>query len=120
MGVENNVHFIGFRNDIAEIYKISDIFVHPSFREGLPVALMEAMASGLPCVVSRIRGNVDLIENHNDLLCNPCNENQFADAILKLISDLVFYERVKSENIVKVKSFTDKNIIKKMNRVYQN
>ena len=113
LGVENNVHLIGFRNDIAEIYKISDIFVHPSFREGLPVALMEAMASGLPCVVSSIRGNVDLIENHNDLLCNPCNENQFANAILKLISDFDFYERVKSKNIIKVKSFTEKNVIKK-------
>ena len=46
---------------MAELYKTADIFVFPSKREGLSVALMEALASGLPVVASRIRGNEDLI-----------------------------------------------------------
>lgn len=41
----------------------SDNFVMPSFREGLSRSIMEAMASGLPCIASRIRGNVELLEN---------------------------------------------------------
>ena len=48
--------------DVIEICKSADVFVFPSKREGLSVALMEAMACGLPCVVSKIRGNVDLVE----------------------------------------------------------
>lgn len=63
LGVANKVKFLGFRNDIAEIYKIADVFVFPSFREGLPVSVMEAMAAGLPIICSNIRGNTDLIEN---------------------------------------------------------
>lgn len=57
----NKIILAGFRRDMPEILKASDIFVLPSFREGLPGALMEAMAAGLPCMASRIRGNVDLL-----------------------------------------------------------
>lgn len=63
LGLEKQVLFLGFRLDVAELYKIADIFVFPSKREGLSVALIEALASGLPCVVSAIRGNVDLIKD---------------------------------------------------------
>ncbi len=59
--MENKIILAGFRRDMFEILKASDIFVLPSFREGLPGALMEAMAAGLPCMASRIRGNVDLL-----------------------------------------------------------
>lgn len=57
------VFFAGFRNDIIEIFKMSDVFIFTSRQEGLPVALMQAMASGLPALCSRIRGNKDLIKN---------------------------------------------------------
>lgn len=62
LGMADRVHLLGYRSDMREVYKSSDIFCFPSLREGLPVSLMEAMASGLPCVASRIRGNVDLAE----------------------------------------------------------
>lgn len=62
LGLENNVHLIGYRNDISEILTAADIFVFPSLREGLPEALMEAMVCGLPVACSRIRGNMDLID----------------------------------------------------------
>lgn len=57
-----NLHLLGYRTDVVELLNCSDVYVFPSKREGLSVALMEAMAAGLPCVVSCIRGNVDLIE----------------------------------------------------------
>lgn len=60
--VENQVIFIGYREDIYSIYSIADIFVFPSFQEGLPRALLEAMASGLPVICSNIRGNSDLMD----------------------------------------------------------
>ncbi len=62
LGLEGRVRLLGFRSDIAEICHAADIFVFPSFQEGLPVALMEAMACGMPCACSRVRGNTDLIE----------------------------------------------------------
>lgn len=51
-GVLDRVHFLGFRDDIAEIMKCIDLFYMPSIFEGLPLVLIEAQASGLPCLVS--------------------------------------------------------------------
>ena len=58
----------------------------PSIREGLSRSIMEAMASGLPCLVSRIRGNCDLIiDNEGGYLCNPYSVDEFSDGINKLL-----------------------------------
>lgn len=82
MDLTSNIHLVGFRNDIRDIYKISNLFVFPSFREGLSVALMEAIASGLPIVASNIRGNIDLIKhNINGFLVNANNAEEYANKI---------------------------------------
>ena len=79
---------LGHRADIADLLHMSDIFVFPSFQEGLPVALMEAMAAGMPCVASDIRGNVDLIEHgKGGLLCEAGYVKGFQNAISRLIND---------------------------------
>lgn len=62
LGMHDRIRLLGYRLDAKEIMKASDVYVFPSFQEGLPVALMEAMACGLPCITSKIRGNTDLIE----------------------------------------------------------
>ncbi len=67
LGLERQVHLAGFRTDVAELCKVSDIFVFPSRQEGLPVALMEAVASETPVVCSHIRGNTDLITDRRFL-----------------------------------------------------
>jgi len=61
-GMEQIVILLGYRNDIKELLAISDCFIFPSKQEGLPVAVMEAMAAGKVCICSDIRGNRDLAE----------------------------------------------------------
>lgn len=74
-GVEKQVHFLGYRKDIKELLKSADVFLLTSNQEGLARSLMEAMASSLPCIVSNIRGNSDLIiSNVNGFLCSDVNE----------------------------------------------
>lgn len=86
--ISNRVHFLGFRTDIIQLYKSSDIFLFSSLQEGLPRSLMEAMACGLPAVVSKIRGNVDLIEDGNGgYLCDSNDVNAFASSIKKCIRE---------------------------------
>ncbi len=63
LNVDKNVHFIGYRRDIAELCLSSNLFILPSIQEGLPVALMEAMSMGLPCIASNIRGSNELVIN---------------------------------------------------------
>ncbi|WP_019680551.1 glycosyltransferase family 4 protein [Ruminococcus flavefaciens] len=87
-GLADNIHFLGYRNDIKELLSACDIFVMPSFREGLSRSLMEAMACGLPCVVSKIRGNTDLVKKGGGHLCSPDSSDEFAEGIKDcLISD---------------------------------
>jgi len=61
LGIADRISFLGYREDMAEIFQASDIFLFPSFQEGLPRAMLEAMASGLPVICSEIRGNTDLM-----------------------------------------------------------
>ena len=61
LGIAEKVRMPGFLEDPAGIYLAADLFVFPSRQEGLPAALMEAMAAGLPCIASDIRGNRELL-----------------------------------------------------------
>ena len=60
--------------------------MHPSYREGLPVAVIEAMAAGLPCLCSRIRGNTDLIDSNGGAFFDPHCQESFIGALYQLLS----------------------------------
>jgi len=62
-GIEDRVIFLGYRRDIPEMLHACDLFVFTSFQEGLPVAIMEAMAAGAPILCTKNRGTADLIED---------------------------------------------------------
>ena len=111
-----NLHLLGYRTDIAELLKVSNIYVHPSFREGLNVSIMEAMATALPCIVGNIRGNVDLIDDNGGLLFDPHSINSCKNAIASLIdkdlNDMGIY------NQIKIKRFDIEAVNKQMNEIY--
>lgn len=86
LGIEAQVRFLGYRTDTAALYKAADLFVHPSYREGLPVAVIEAMAAGLPCLCSRIRGNTDLIDSNGGAFFDPHCQESFIGALYQLLS----------------------------------
>jgi colanic acid/amylovoran biosynthesis glycosyltransferase len=90
LGIESHVTFEGPVNHdrVVEFYRRADIFCLPSFAEGLPVALMEAMAMELPCVSTRITGIPELVEDGvTGLLVSASNVEQLADALRRLIDD---------------------------------
>ncbi|MGW6192126.1 glycosyltransferase family 4 protein [Bacillus cereus] len=66
LGVSSMVHFLGYRNDIASLLQMCDLAVASSYREGLPVNIMEAMACGLPVVATDNRGHRELIINNKN------------------------------------------------------
>lgn len=116
LGVEKQVLLLGFRTDISEICQIADMFVFPSFQEGLPVALMEAMASGLPCVVSNIRGNVDLIKDKRYLF-NPFSVSECANSISTARKQNL--DEVITVNLKRIKSFDVQIVRQKMCSIYK-
>ncbi|WP_150269437.1 glycosyltransferase family 4 protein [Paenibacillus tepidiphilus] len=120
LNVDDRVIFTGFRNDVIEILKVADIFCFPSFREGLPVSLMEAMAVGLPCVVSQIRGNTDLIvENKGGVYIRPDSTKDIKEGLDLLISDSQLREDMGKFNTHYIDKFSIQNVENLMLSIYQ-
>ncbi len=113
----NNVKFLGFRRDILDILKLTDIFIMPSIREGLPVSIMEAMDAGLPIIASNIRGCVDLVTN-NGILVNLENENGFADAIKTLVDNKDLREQMGKNSKTNIKGFYIDTVLGQMEKFY--
>lgn len=109
---------LGFRRDIPELIRVADVFAFPSHREGLSKALMEAMAAGLPCVVSSIRGNVDLIDENGGYLCNSHDATSFARAVSELYVKKELRGKMGTYNAQKVKIFSRETVNKKMFEIY--
>ena len=91
LGIADRVHFLGSVSDIPALLAESDIFVLPTMgsgrMEGCPVALLEAMASGLPCIATDIPGSRDLIiPAESGVLVPPSNPEALASALVSLIN----------------------------------
>jgi glycosyltransferase involved in cell wall biosynthesis len=88
LGISDRVFFLGFREDVPDFLHTLDVFVLPSFNEGMSNVLIEAMASGVPVVASAIPPNRELIESgRHGLLLDPCNVETLSAAIEKLRTD---------------------------------
>lgn len=118
--LDNQVHLLGFRNDMTDIYEISDAFVFPSLREGLGMAALEAMASGLPIITSNIHGIVDYsIDGKTGYTLKPTDINGFSEAIDKLYKDKELRISMGEYNKKVVKKYSLNNALMKIEHIYQ-
>lgn len=121
LDVENQVKFLGFRKDVPDLMKVADLFAFPSYREGLSLSLMEAMASGLPVVCSEIRGNTDLIEDGKvGYLVEPSDVEGFAKYIKELIEDSKLKSELGGFNLEKIEHYSIENVLCEMEDIYFN
>lgn len=87
LGISERVMFLGYRRDIYRLLGAADVFLFTSHQEGLPISVIEAMAAGLPCVVSDIRGNNQLVSSENGIMCGDNDVQGFAGGISLLYKD---------------------------------
>ncbi len=88
LSLEEHIHFLGSRQDVPELLAASDCFVLPSLWEGLSMALVEAMATGLPIVATEVSGtNQVMIAGETGLLVPPGDARRLAEALLQLLSE---------------------------------
>ena len=86
--LESHVRFLGSRSDVPELLGASDIFVLPSLWEGLPMALIEGMASALPIVATSVSGTQQvMVSGETGLLVPPGSPESLSEAIISLLSD---------------------------------
>ncbi|WP_449441964.1 glycosyltransferase [Ureibacillus acetophenoni] len=120
LNIKDRVKLLGFRNDIFEICKTADIFAFPSYREGLGMAALEAMASGLPLITSNIHGINDYsINNKSGFSCSPNNIECFAKNILELKEDNLGRHAMGTNNILAVQKYDINNSLKTLNEIYR-
>lgn len=126
LGAGSRVRMPGFQEDMEWVYENADIFVLPSRREGLSVALMEAMAAGLPCVVSDIRGNRELMGaakgDHTWKSGGICFDlkktGQLTQALEKLLADEGLRMRCAAANQRRILKYGVLKVQKQMYRIY--
>lgn len=119
LNLADKVTFLGYRTDVPEIMQVSDVFLFPSKREGLSVALMEAMATGLPCLVSDIRGNTDLIDqDKGGFVFKHGDKISLVKGIQKLVSDKLLRKRMSQYNLGKIKTFDKDEVNVIMKAIY--
>ena len=119
LGLADRVHLLGYRRDIYPLLKASDIFCFPSHREGLPVAVMEAMACGVPVVASEIRGNTDLIEEGvGGFLCQADDHAALAERIWTLMERPELAQGFARYNLEKIQGYDRQVVAQKLRKVY--
>ncbi len=120
LGLADHVLLLGYRYDLPELLAIADVFVFPSYHEGLSVALMQAMAAGLPVVCSPIRGNVDLIvqEQGGDLQ-SPDDADALCASIATLLRDAPLRKAMGAFNQQKIKAYSIEHVQREIKSIYQ-
>lgn len=120
LGVDNRLILAGYRSDIPDILNAADIFVFPSFHEGMSVSALEAMACGLPLICSRIRGNVDIVtDGENGFLFKPSDALSLSNHINKLITDTSLRQKMGAINRERVEAYSFESVKKELVSVYK-
>jgi glycosyltransferase EpsD len=121
LDVMGMVDFLGFRNDIPLLLPLCDVAVASSLREGLPVNIIEAMACGLPIVVSRNRGHSELIEDMvNGYVVTNQDFQRFAMRLYELNSSRDLRKKIGAENINRVKKYSLAQVGTELTGIYMN
>lgn len=119
LNVDHQVHFLGYRKDIKNLLTYSDVFIFPSFREGLSVSVMEAMATGKPVIASNIRGNIDLIEHgKGGFLFEPNDVDGLIISLESLIKKQKYIHVFGEYNKQKIIDYSLESILTQMKIIY--
>lgn len=118
--LENNVVFAGFRTDAPRLIAAADVFVLPSLYEGLPIAMLEAMALGRPVVASRVGGVPEAITDGVDgLLVDTLAPSQLAERVLTLLHSAELRQRLSENAVQKVRDhFSVQRMVKSTEALY--
>ena len=120
LGIQSNILFLGRRNDVPEVLACCDIAVLPSKAEGLPNAVLEYLAAGLPAIASNVGGNAEVIQDGvSGLLVPPGDSGALAQALLNVLRDPDLARRLGSGGQEHVrKNFSFERMIEQVDDLY--
>jgi glycosyltransferase involved in cell wall biosynthesis len=119
LGLEASVQFLGFRRDVPNLLKASDIFVLPSRYEAMPMTILEAMAAGLPSVVTNVGDNAFLVEHGVTGFVTPLEDPvALAEALRQLLADPALCHRMGESARQRVEAYSDLRMVQRIQEVY--
>jgi glycosyltransferase involved in cell wall biosynthesis len=121
VGVADRFLFLGHRDDVPELLGACDVFVLPSLYEGLPVAVLEAMAAGKPVVATAIRGTDEaVVDGETGLLVPPGDASALARAVRTLLSDRVYASRLAAAGRRRARErFSAESMVERVSGLYE-
>jgi glycosyltransferase involved in cell wall biosynthesis len=120
LGVQQRVRFLGFRKDVADLLAASDLVVLPSLREGLSIALLEAMAAGKPIIASSI-GSQREVASHAEMarLVPPADARALSEAISGMAGDEALMARLgRTARVVYQRCYTENRMLEAYRQLY--
>ena len=120
LGLQANFRFLGRRSDVPAILACCDVAVLPSLAEGLPNAVLEYLAAGLPVVATALGGNLEIIQDGaTGLLVPPQDSQALASALIRLLSDSDLATRIAQAGHEYVKqNFSFERLVAEMDQLY--
>jgi len=110
LGVRDHVAFLGWRKDVTRLLKMIDVFVLTSLWEGLPISILEAMASARPVVATNIKGNNELVvDGETGFLAPPKSPEKIGECVLKLLKNRTLAKKMGHQGYQRAKEYFDIN-----------
>jgi glycosyltransferase involved in cell wall biosynthesis len=118
--LEDVVMFTGERNDTKDFYSLFDLFVLPSYWEGLPYVLLEAMASKLPVICSNIPNHLEVVNNNvSAFTINPYEMDDLFQRIVVLFQNPELRQKLGDNAYKEVQKFDEKEMVNKISKIYE-
>lgn len=118
LDLANKVKFLGLKSEVCSYLKHSDIFVLPSFYEGIPMSLIEAMGTGIPIVATKVGGIPDMLESEKNALLVDVNSEMIANACERIVEDHFLREKIGSNALVAAEEFSSIKMANEYIKVY--
>lgn len=119
LSLTNQIHFLGYRNDIPQLMMASDLSVSSSSQEGLPVNLLEALAAKLPIIATDSRGHGDLVmDGENGYIVSKNDPQRFSEKTLSAYRDQLAHSRIAKSSIERLKEYRMQEVISALSTVY--
>lgn len=119
LGIAARVHFAGFRQDVPEILAAAELLVLASRWEGMPNAVLEAMAAGRPVVATDVAGVAETLGSSEEQVCPPHDPREFADRVIAILRDDQLAARLGRQNQERARAqFTLPAMVEAYQRLY--
>ena len=119
LNLGKNVKLLGYRTDLEDYVNLCDLVVSASFREGMPLNIMEAMICGKPVIASNNRGHRELIhDKENGVLVEANDDKIFATKILELIKNDELQKLYRQKSLISINPYDIKSVKKHINIIY--